>query len=290
MQNCDIIQTTTSDGLLLSGMLQPGNLEKPAIIMIHGFTSDFYSHEFIYSIADVLKQSDNAYLTMQTRGTGIQTEFLKNGSGGTIIGSYFELLEEAHLDITAWIDYLLKLGYTKFILAGHSLGTIKTVRYLSEGKYASLIRKIILLAPFDKTGFMVKTLGAKFNNVLNEVKSKVNSGNGLEIVPPGIEDYPISYQTWLSWYNPSDLGSIWDFYRKDYQSPVLNNIAIPTQILVGAEDNGFIYKEIGTTVEDGKNYLKRNIKILNMKFIEGANHSFDGHEAEVGEEVFDFVQ
>ena len=47
--------------------------------------------------------------------------------------------------------YLQKIqGYSEFILAGHSLGTIKSVRYLFEGEYADTIRSLILLAPFDK--------------------------------------------------------------------------------------------------------------------------------------------
>jgi len=128
--NYDLIQAKTEDDIFLNGLYVPGDTTRTACIFIHGFTADFYSHAFYHSIADTLRAQSNALILAQTRGTGLQTEFLKPDGEGVFIGSYYEKLEEAHLDITAFIDYLYKQGYSDIALAGHSLGTLKAARYL----------------------------------------------------------------------------------------------------------------------------------------------------------------
>ena len=52
-----IYQIETKDHLRLTGLLQEGDMRKPAVIYIHGFTSDFYTHRFPYAISKKLKQN-----------------------------------------------------------------------------------------------------------------------------------------------------------------------------------------------------------------------------------------
>jgi hypothetical protein len=42
----ELIQTITEDELILNGLYLDGDKNKPVTILIHGFTSDFYSHKF----------------------------------------------------------------------------------------------------------------------------------------------------------------------------------------------------------------------------------------------------
>src|SRR5689334_141118 len=143
-----LVQTTTKDNLILSGLYSFGDKNKEAIIFIHGFGTDFYTHKFPQEIGDALNSNQNAYVLAQNRGTGLFTEFVSGDrSKGIYLGSYYEKIDDAHLDISAWINYLKAEGYTKFILMGHSLGTIKSVRYLYEGDFANEISRLILLAP-----------------------------------------------------------------------------------------------------------------------------------------------
>lgn len=290
MNKYNYIQVNTEDGFRLNGLYKDGDKNKVATILIHGFTSDFYSHKFYHSIAEKLESQSNAIILAQTRGTGVQTEFIKTNCDGEYIGSYFEKIEDAHFDISAFIEFLLSEGYTKIVLAGHSLGTIKAVRYLFEGKYKDMITKLVLLAPFDKNAFMEVKAPNKWHDFVEIAKEKIDQGKGREIVPvPEWEDFVMSYTTFYSWYKQDDLSCMWDFYRKDYDFPILQKINIPVKIIIGDNDDFFVYKQLGTTYEGAINVLNKYIKNSETVLIKGAVHTYLDHEDEVANEVAKFV-
>lgn len=290
MNTYNHIQVVTSDEIKLNGLYKAGEKTKSAVIMIHGFTSDFYSHKFYHSIAQKLEEQGNAVILAQTRGTGIVTEFLKTDGSGEYIGSYYEKIEEAHLDISAFIKFLLDEGYSEIILAGHSLGTIKSVRYLFEGDYKAKIKKLVLLAPFDKNAFMEVKAPNKWHEFVGIAKQKIEDGKGKEFVPvPEYEDFAMSYQTFYSWYVQDDLSCMWDFYRKDYDFPVMKKINVPTKVIIGSKDEFISYPGFGTTSQSCMEVMKKNIKNCETVVIEGSEHSYGGFEDQVAEEVSKFI-
>jgi pimeloyl-ACP methyl ester carboxylesterase len=285
----ELVKTITLDKLKLTGLYSSGEKSKPAIILIHGFTGDFYTNDFLQVIQEKLAADNIASIAIQNRGTGVHTEFHKVDGSGVFIGSFFEKLEEAHLDITAWIKFLLDQGYTEIILAGHSLGTFKTIRYLFEGEYKDKVSKIILLAPFDKNGFIERKTNGKTKEYVEIAKTKTAEGRGEEIIPKYYEDFAMSYQNFVSWYDESDLGSTFEFYKYGkYDFPILKKISIPVQVIVGDKDEYFYIPEL-STIEDAKNSLKENIKDLDLNIIEGSLHSYKGFEEKVARLVVNFV-
>lgn len=290
MNKYNYIQVATEDGYRLNGLYKEGDKSKSAVVLIHGFTSDFYSHKFYHSIAEKLESQGNAIILAQNRGTGIETEFIKTNGDAEYVGSFFEKIEEAHFDISAYVEFLLNEGYTKIVLAGHSLGTIKSVRYLFEGKHKDKISKLVLLAPFDKNAFMEVKAPGKWHEFIDLAKKKIDDGKGREIVPvPEWEDFAISYTTFYSWYKQDDLNCMWDFYRKDYDFPILQKINIPVKIIVGDKDDFLIYKQLGSVPEDALNVFNKYIKDSETVFIKGAVHTYTDHEDEVATEVAKFV-
>jgi len=287
--NLQLVRTPTSDNLFLNALYSPGDTSKPAVLFIHGFCGDFYSNTFFHKIREQLQSQNIASLAIQTRGTGILTEFFTEDGEGREIGSYYEKLEEAHLDISAWIEFLHAQGYKDIILAGYSLGTIKAVRYLFEGKYADLVKKLVLLAPFDKNGYMERLIPGSLKDYVKIAEQMVQQGKGLAFVPPHMEDYPMSYQTYVSWYKDSDLSSMWDFYRGDeYNFPAMSKISVPTSIVVGDADDFFYIPEL-TTLEKTKEILHKYIKNLELTIIPGAEHSFVEFEERVAQSVVTFI-
>lgn len=287
--NYDLVQTITRDNLHLSGLYIEGDKNKSAVILIHGFTSDFYSHKFFHTIQESLNNDNFASVAIQTRGTGLHTEFLK-GDDGIFLGSYYEKLEEAHYDISGWINFLMNEGYSRFILAGHSLGTLKSVRYLFEGEYKDSVEKLVLLAPFDKNGYIERKTNGLWHDHLKIAKKKIEEGKEEELVTKEAEDYSITFRTYYSWYVEEDLNLIWDFYRKDYLSPILQKIKIPVKIIVGSDDEFFYIKELGSTFESTSEYLKSNIENLDLFIVQGAGHIYNGYEDEVADEVLKFIK
>jgi len=286
----DLVQTTTKDDLILNGLFIDGNINKPAVILIHGFTSDFYTHKFFHAIQETLRGSNISSVAIQTRGTGIKTEFLKsNRKDGLWLGSFYEKLEDAHLDITAWIEFLISKGYKEIILLGHSLGTLKTVSYLIEGKYKDIIKRIVLLAPFDKNGSIERLTNGKWKEYVKIANQKCIDRLGQEIIPEFYDEYPMSYQNYASWYSDTEFNCMWDFYRHStYDFPTLNKILIPVEIIVGDKDDCFYISEF-SNIENTKIVLQDNIRDLEFHLIDGSEHTYVGFEEEVSKLVSDFI-
>ncbi|MBU2051804.1 hypothetical protein KKH13_01200, partial [Patescibacteria group bacterium] len=144
-QPYNLIQVFTRDDLKLSGLMLDGDKTKTAALFVHGFIGDFYLHKFYHLIAKNLSEKKNALILAQTRGTGLRTEFMKRDGSEIYLGSYYEKIEEAHWDISAFIKFLLEEGYLSFCLIGFSYGTIKVIRYLFEGEFKEKIAKLVLL-------------------------------------------------------------------------------------------------------------------------------------------------
>jgi pimeloyl-ACP methyl ester carboxylesterase len=289
----ELVRTITSDNLQLSGLFYESPITKTMCIFIHGFQGDFYSRSFIEKIVQKIsvENKDCSFMSVQNRGTGIQSEILNSDySESKLIGSNYELLEEAHLDISAWIKFAIQKGYTDFVLIGHSLGTLKAVRYLFEGEYSKLITKLILLSPYDVNGFLeAKFPNGKWRELVQKAKRMIESGLGTELTTEDYEDDVVSYQTYYSWYNESELNTIWDFYNKaNSKSKVLEKINIPVKIIIGENDEFFYLKSLNT-LDEVKTYLKNNIRNLELMMIENGEHCFETTEEELADEVTKFL-
>jgi pimeloyl-ACP methyl ester carboxylesterase len=289
-RNYDFVQCDTKDGLILSGLLTQGDKSKPLNIFIHGFEENFYGRKFYHSISEKLESIGRGFILIETRGSGSKSDFLSSqGKGATTIGSHYERLEEAYLDIDAWIKFLKEEGYNEFNLIGWSLGTIKAVRYLSEGEYKSSIKKLILLAPFDKNGPTEQLTDGHLKEYVVIANEMIKQGKGEEIIPPNFDEIPISYKNYASWYADDELGSMWDFYRADkYEFPAISKITIPTNIIVGSKDSHFFLPEFNT-LEGVKKILVDHIKDLKFSLIEGSPHSFTNYEDELSNLIAEFI-
>lgn len=288
MKKNKLLQVLTADGLYLHGYYVPSEDKKVGVLLIHGFEGNFYENNFIYALTDELEEKGIGFLTVNTRGNGKDTDFNTLKGKYERIGSRYELLEEAHLDITAWLKYLLDEDYKEIVLMGHSLGTLKAVRYLFEGKYKSKINKLILLSPFDKKGKMISSGRKDIERLLSKAQKMVDEGKGEELITPEFDENSLSYQTFISWYKQDDLGRMFEFCTPSYGFPILKQISIPTKIIVGTKDEYF-HLSNPEHPEEAMELLLKNIPNSKGKFIEGAVHSFKPHEDLMVKEVSDFA-
>lgn len=245
-----LIQISTSDGLYLHGFYAPTSDKKVALLHIHGFEGNFYENNFIYSLIKNLSQNDIAFLTVNTRGNNKNSDFNTVDGDCKTIGAWNELLEEAHLDISAWIKFLLDEGYHEIILQGHSLGTVKVVSYLSEGEYKDKINKLILLSPFE---------------------------NGL---PDNL-----SSNTQKSW---GKYTKMFEFNNPNRDSSLLKQIKIPTKIIVGSKDPEFFRSQPANS-QKAMDMLLNDISDSQGIFIPDALHCFQPNEDLMSQEVVNFI-
>lgn len=279
----ELVKVITKDGLYLSGLFSNPLNSKKVILHIHGFEGDFFSNSFVSIQGTMLSEKDISFLTVQTRGTSLRQELINEGGEAIYNGSYYELLEEAYLDIDAWIEFLTTKGFEEIILQGHSLGTIKVIRYIFEGGIKDKVSRLILLAPFDKTWLLdnaAKQVNKSPEELRKIAKEMVEKGKGDEIAPYGFDDVPHSYKNFLSWYSTDDLGKMFDFFDKEYAFPILNKIQIPTLIIVGNKDE-FFNPSNPEMPEEAMSILSSNIKNSKGIFIEGSEHVFKGFEKEL---------
>lgn len=148
-----------------------------------------------------------------------------------------------------------------------------------------------MLAPFDKNAFLERKAPCKWPEFLQAAEAKIAAGQGQEIVPvPDYEDYPMTYETFLSWYNQSDLSRVWDFYNPDYNFPVLKKINIPVLAILGEKDEQTTYPELNVSPKSALNTIKKHIKNCQIVLVPACNHCFVGHEEIVAREVAGFLK
>ncbi len=289
MKKNKLLQVSTSDGLYLHGYYVSSDDKKTVLLSIHGFEGNFYENNFIYFLADECEKNQIGFLTANTRGNGRETDFNTVDGEYKVIGAQYEFLEEAHLDISAWLKFLIGEGYREIILQGYSLGTIKVVRYLFEGEFRDKVNKLILLAPFDKKGLMVSRGRENIEELLKKAQKIVDEGKGDELITPDFEDIAVSYKTYISWYKQDDLGRMFEFCSPDYNFPILKQIKIPVKIIVGSKDEYFHLSNPGHP-EEAMNILLKYIPNSQGKIIEGAVHSFRPYEEIMAQEVITFIR
>lgn len=287
MKKNQLLQITTSDGLYLHGYYVPSEDKKVGILHIHGFEGNFYENNFVHLLANEMEQKGIGFLSVNTRGNGRNTEFNTVDGKSKRIGAWYELLEESHLDITAWLKHLIEQGYKEIVLMGHSLGTVKSVRYLFEGELKDKVSKLILLAPFDKKGYMV-VQKKNIDELLVEAQKMIDIGKGDEVVTPEFGEGPTSYKTFISWYKQDDLGRMFEFCSSEYEFPILKQIKVPTKIIVGTKDE-YLYPTNPEHPEEAMNLLLNNIPNSIGKLIDGSVHSFIPHEDIMVKEVSGFI-
>jgi pimeloyl-ACP methyl ester carboxylesterase len=270
----NLVKITTDDGLELNGFFSDGSKDKPAIMYVHGMFGDFKTPNFVNNLEEELLKNNFAYLATNNRGEGEN--------------SRHELLEEAHLDITACVQFLIDNGYNKIILIGHSAGTVKSIRYLFEGKYKDNIDKLILIAPIDPLGGRIANGRNNIDEFLIKAQEKVDEGNGNEMITSEFDHDDVSYKTFISWYKRDDLGRMFEFCNRNYEFPILNKINIPVKAIVGTKDK-YLHPSNPEHPEEAMNILSKHIKEFDHKIIEGSGHNFNGFENELVQEIVNFI-
>lgn len=268
------VKITTKDGLGFEGFFSEGSKDNPAILYVHGMFGDYKTPNFVNNLKEELLKNNFAYMATNNRGEGEN--------------SRYELLEEAHFDITAGIKFLMDQRYNKIILIGHSAGTIKVVRYLSEGDYKDSVIKLILVAPIDPLGGRIAHGRNNIEEFLKRAQEKVDLEKGNEMITSEFDHDDVSYRTFISWYKRDDLGRMFEFCNKGYGFPILNQIKIPVKAIAGTKDE-YLHPSNPEHPEEAMNMLSKHIKDFDYKIIEGSGHNFNGFEKELVSEIINYI-
>ncbi|MDA1016286.1 MAG: alpha/beta fold hydrolase [Planctomycetota bacterium] len=173
----DLVQTRTSDGVRLDGVLQAAAVDSvgiecefDAVALFSGVGSNFYGSALIESLADMFQQRGIAALRVNTRGhDGVCT--VSGDDGGRLQGAAYEIVDDCRFDVEAWVCFLVERGYRRIALLGHSLGAVKVLHAQAHQPHAAVTRVIAVSPPSLAHERFVRGLSAgDFHSSMNEAK------------------------------------------------------------------------------------------------------------------------
>lgn len=190
------------------------------------------------------------------------------------------------------INYCLQRGYQDIYIMGHSLGSTKTIyaynKLLEENKKDILkhIKAIILLSLVDIPMAIKVYLKDNFRRWITFAKNMKKEGMENELMPENSFIYPISVKTFLRYAIDNNDIDFARFSDKNYDFDKLNNIDIPLFMRWGNK-NELIIQDANELCENLKQKIHNNK--LDINFIDGANHSYEGKEDLLSKEIKNFL-
>ena len=275
----EIIEFCAEDGIILNGYINKSKIKTDKILIeTHGMSSNcFKSREKI--IAENLEKVNIDTICFNNRGNGI-VNFIKNKNGRRELGgTALENIEDSYFDILGAIKYAVSLGYKNIYLQGHSLGASKvlyTYIKMKNEKNSDLkyVKGIILLSFVD--------VSAVINNFTTEktilyAENKEKENKELELMPYNSFLCPISVKNYLKYVK-----------MKDTIDPIklLNEVDVPIFMRWGN-----IRELIEQPAKEHSELINKKIKndFKDINFIDGANHSYEGKEQILAEEISKFI-
>lgn len=283
-----IIKFEATDGILLDGILNKCESDTDKIlIQIHGMTSNcFKKREKI--IANKVSSLNIDTLCFNNRGSEI-IKYCQKKTGEKILqGTAYENIEDSYFDILGAIKYVVELGYKNVYLQGHSLGSTKIVyvynKLLKENNpYLDYIKSIILLSLVDIPD-MLKTFTPK---EFIELANNMEIANKLEeLMPFECSIHPFSVRTYLKYIKYYENIDFARYSDENYDYEKINNIKIPLFMRWG-NNKELIKQNAKDLVYILKNKLSNTL--LDISYIDGANHSYNGKEDVLAQEIYDFL-
>lgn len=289
MLNGRLVKTVTSDGFELQGFwIDRGG--ETAVFHSHGTSGDFYTHKFIDEIGRRVSEVGVSFLTANNRGHDVYA-YLRRYVDGKVrwvqVGGAFERFEDCIFDIGGWLDFLEGQGVRKVILQGHSL--CQKLLYYQSLKSDRRVVGQIYLSPGSDASYMYYSLGAeKYREANSMVKRMVEEGRGEEMLPKELAIVcPMAALAYYGYLSEEGAGNLFPYH--DPESPrweALSKVEEPMLIVFGGADK-FIKPSVDVAARLFRE--KGGGSKVEVKVIEGGNHSFVGSEGELAEIVVEWL-
>lgn len=275
-----LVTTRTEDGYLLEGAvftpIEP-NPRGNVVVWMHGFTGRFYEQHTV-AIGRRLADRGHIFVTGNNRGHDFGAAIERFDGGDNLwAGGWWENVEDSRFDFAAWIRFGCELGTSGVVLIGHSLGAYKAVTYMGTCQDRSVAGLISASGPLRLWQRRVDD-----PHRFARAEQLVEEGRGADLLPADAGGRITSAQT-LVWRAKFGLDP-YGFQHPDADPP-LSRIQCPILFVLGSEE-----PEIGR--KEDLPILKRNARSARAEavYVEGADHVYRGHEAEVADAIADWLE
>jgi len=274
----ELISFVTEDGLEIEGLLCPYPKSKTCLVHVHGMTDNFVGLAAVDALANAAYKNKMSFFTFNNRGMGTITVFqrLKEHLLFRTFGTSFENFKECIYDIHAALNVLRELGYSSFVLSGHSTGCQK-ITYYQYRKGARSVKGLILLAPSDDYNFQIKKLGKRtFHEMLYIARRLVRLGKGRELMPFEAEPSYFSAKRYYELYRPGSVEG--ELFNYEGKMRAVSSVKVPILALFSEKEEFAAMpprKMLRTLQGKFQNPLSKTF------FVQHADHCFCRHEREV---------
>ncbi|HEV8721199.1 MAG TPA: alpha/beta fold hydrolase [Candidatus Binatia bacterium] len=263
--------TTAHNERLHGALLTPPNKKSDtALIFVHGVAMNFYLPP-LFNFGQELSQRGHHSFIINTRG---HDWISRAGNLSKFGGSAYENLEDCLPDLDGALDYLQQQGYRRFVLIGHSLGAIKSIIYQGTRQRADVVGIVSCSAPKQ---FYSERIARQpqFRELIEQAEAMVAEGRGEELMSISVGATPgiFSARSHLNKYGKDD--------RNDCR-PYAKLIGCPLLAIVGSAEPKFFY-EYAQEIAAGA------APHGTCKLVDGANHFYHRHTAEIVEIVYQWL-
>jgi len=284
----ELVRAWTEDDLQLQGLYCTCGEDSgpPAVLHVHGASSNFYRSQFLDPLADRLNDSGFAFLTGNTRGHDIiNTVYTRDPTASERLGVCYEIFEDCVLDIDCWVSFLEARGHQRVVLLGHSFGAHKVAFYQSH-EMDRRVEALVLMSPADQ-GFWLDPQEPQTRGILSWASDKVSKGSGESLAYKGIAPYPMSASTIHSFF-VSGKADIFRFGRPNEPWDVVSRLGCPILAMMGT-----VAEFVGPTPRQALAALKKKSVAsprCDVEVVEGAPHNYRGYEAQVADLIAEWVK
>jgi pimeloyl-ACP methyl ester carboxylesterase len=266
---CSVEQVAlrTADGVTLNGVVYhpPATPRSSAILLVHGFGSNFYSAYFPLFARTAAEQGyATLALNMRDHDTGPKAyDFVDNEA-----------------DIAAGLAYLRKLGHSKLVLLGQSMGTNRVLYFQSVTNDTDVVATVLVAGPGNLFEWNVWQFGRKnAQAAVDEALTLQSAGREqqfmlIDLGPLGKALYTARYL--LSLRGPTARSDPYQNIRKASDRVL---------IVQGTAD-----KLIEPGVAERMQRAAAASSKPDLIYIEGADHSFKNHDGVLAQRVLGWLK
>ncbi len=231
-----------------------------ALLMIHGVAMSFYTGP-LPVFAEALAGRGHDAFSINTRGH----DWISRGGDLTAFrGATCENFEECLLDLDAAVERLQQEGYARFVLVGHSLGSVKSLFYQGTRQRRDVVGVISCSAPRQFYAARVAE-DPEFEARMAGAESRVAAGEGEEFLwaPASGATGLFTCRTYVSKYGRHETNDV---------RPHAARLGCPLLVTAGETEAGY-FREYARELEEAAGSDAGTCVI-----VPGANHFYAGCE------------
>lgn len=273
----EIVTTQTEDRVRLHGLycvpIAEPKTRFDAVVLTHGLASNFYSSRFLNYVAHGFLELGIHVVIGNTRGHDDVNRTVRMGRSA-YLGAAFENVGECRFDLAGWNQFLISRGHQKNILAGHSLGAIKSLyamAYQPQPNIEAIVGLSAIRLNYDS---LMNSSGSEaFTRMLQQAEQLVEAGEGDSLMKV---DFP--YPTLMAaeaYLNKYGNASEYDWMQ------FIDRVDVPTQLIYG--DLELAESPALEGLQDQFVSLQKQNPRLTVDVVPGADHFYSARFAEAVE-------